>query len=251
MESVCISIAVEMGAMKHLAAATKPQSAGQIAEACNTETLLTERVMRCLGSYGAVDETPTGDETRYSANKISRVFDTTEGTSHVGFVHGILHPGWIRLARKLKGNNYRCLTSQINCVLGDARGQYDCDLWGILTPREIDVAGAFFPCFNPDRRDWLEVYPAEERLIKGAKSDGDRALFVDVGGGIGVQAAAFRRKFSDAPGKVILQDFERNVRNAEEGVEPMGHDFFTPQPIKGARAYYLRYIIHCRLLVNM
>ncbi|KAF2682279.1 S-adenosyl-L-methionine-dependent methyltransferase [Lentithecium fluviatile CBS 122367] len=32
--------------------------------------------------------------------------------------------------------------------------------------------------------------------------------------------------------------------NASPGIEAQVYDFFTPQPVKGARAYYMRTIIH-------
>ena len=34
------------------------------------------------------------------------------------------------------------------------------------------------------------------------------------------------------------------AKNVPSGIEVMGYDFFTPQPIKGAKAYYLRTVLH-------
>ena len=31
---------------------------------------------------------------------------------------------------------------------------------------------------------------------------------------------------------------------AQQGIEPMAHDFFTPQPVHGAKAYYLKMCLH-------
>ena len=76
----------------------------------------------------------------------------------------------------------------------------------------------------------------------------DTPIFVDVGGAGGHQCVEFRAKYPDIPGRVILQDQPPVVEQAEGalpvGIEAMAHDFFTPQPIKGARAYYMRTILH-------
>ena len=71
-------------------------------------------------------------------------------------------------------------------------------------------------------------------------------MFVDVGGGYGHEAAALKKHYPNLPGRFVVQDLPQIVSEIklEDGVEAMAHDFFTPQPQKGARAYYLRYILH-------
>jgi hypothetical protein len=93
---------------------------------------------------------------------------------------------------------------------------------------------------------WFDFYPVEERLRVRTPSD---VLLVDVGGGKGHDLASFRRRFPDLPGKLILQDIPVVIEDASreelpEGIEKLGHDFFAPQPVKGAKAYYLRVVLH-------
>lgn len=93
---------------------------------------------------------------------------------------------------------------------------------------------------------WFDFYPAEEKLRVKSPSD---VLLVDVGGGKGHDLASFRRRFPKLPGKLILQDIPAVIEDAgreelPEGIEKMGHDFFTTQPVKGAKAYYLRTVLH-------
>ena len=68
--------------------------------------------------------------------------------------------------------------------------------------------------------------------------DSERAVFVDIGGAIGVKCAEFKQKFPNVPGRVILQDMLFAIEHAipTPNVEKMVHDFMTPQPIKGAKA---------------
>lgn len=95
----------------------------------------------------------------------------------------------------------------------------------------------------PRDGDWLDVVQFDDH----AKTVGSsRALFVDIGGNIGHQSARLRARYPDAPGRIIVQDLEETIQAARpvEGVEFMVHDFFGPQPIKNAKFYYLRTVLH-------
>lgn len=119
---------------------------------------------------------------------------------------------------------------------------------------------------------WLDVFPFQEKLCKGATPE--TPVFVDIGGANGHQCIALRAHFPNLVGRVILQDTPQVIGQVPpmEGIEPMIYDFWTPQPIKGmfrasyivlsltfsigARAYYLRNILHdwpddkCRLILQ-
>jgi hypothetical protein len=81
---------------------------------------------------------------------------------------------------------------------------------------------------------WLTVYPVLDQVKTW---DSERAVFVNIGGGVGHQCAEFKQKFPDVPGKVILQDLPHSIAAAlpTPGVENMVHDFFEPQPVRGKR----------------
>lgn len=88
----------------------------------------------------------------------------------------------------------------------------------------------------------------QERLILGSSSIGDSSALVDVGGGAGLVLDDFR-KAVPWPGRLVLQEQEMVIQIAREAglpdsIELQAHDFFTEQPLKGARAYHLRYILH-------
>lgn len=92
---------------------------------------------------------------------------------------------------------------------------------------------------------WIEHYPVLSEIhsfIPPLTS----ALLVDVGGGFGQQAIAFRQKFADAPGRIIVQDIPETLDRAKpaEGIEFQVQDFFKQQQVKGAKFYYLRHILH-------
>jgi hypothetical protein len=95
--------------------------------------------------------------------------------------------------------------------------------------------------------DWFDFYPVEEKLKVSSPSS---TLLVDIGGGMGHDVAAFRKKFPALPGKLIFEDLpsvvEAGTNALLQGIEGIGHDFFQPQPpaVKGAKVYYLRTVLH-------
>ena len=91
--------------------------------------------------------------------------------------------------------------------------------------------------------EWYEYYPVEKNL----RAAGSEPLLVDVGGGLGHDLVAFKQKFPHLPGKLIVQDLPvviDDVKELSPGIEAMKHDFFKPQPVENAKAYYLRGVLH-------
>ncbi|KAL7952231.1 sterigmatocystin 8-O-methyltransferase precursor [Trichoderma compactum] len=93
-------------------------------------------------------------------------------------------------------------------------------------------------------RNWFTFFPVEEKL-GGVSSD--QALLVDVGGSQGGDITAFQKACPNLSGKLILQDLPVVIDDIKElpaGIEAQGYDFFKEQPIKGAKSYYLRTVLH-------
>jgi hypothetical protein len=79
------------------------------------------------------------------------------------------------------------------------------------------------------------------------KRGGSEVFLVDVGGGKGQYLNRLLKEVPGLPGRKIFQDLPSviaNVDHNETAAEPMGHDFFTPQPVKGAKFYHFRGIMH-------
>ena len=94
--------------------------------------------------------------------------------------------------------------------------------------------------------EWFDFYPVEEKLLVNLPED---ALLVDIGGGIGHDIIAFKNRFPNIEGKLIVEDLPivaAEAKNLPAGIEAVGHDFFEPQPssLANARAYYLRTVLH-------
>lgn len=104
--------------------------------------------------------------------------------------------------------------------------------WFANNPKHLAPFNDYMRLRRQPDVSWLTVYPVAEEVKNW---DSDKAVFVNIGGGVGHQCAEFKHKFPDAPGKVILQDLPHSIAKAlpTEGVDNMVHDFFEPQPIKG------------------
>ncbi|KAI0400709.1 O-methyltransferase-domain-containing protein [Xylaria palmicola] len=105
------------------------------------------------------------------------------------------------------------------------------------------------------RPSWVDMYPVQERLVAGLHQDlaSDASALVDVGGGTGQILQDFRVTIPEYRGRLVLQELPEVIEAAkargvgtgdDTRIELQAHDFFTPQPICGARAYFLRSVMH-------
>ena len=96
--------------------------------------------------------------------------------------------------------------------------------------------------------DWFNFFPVESTICKDFPTDDkDAILLVDIGGGVGHDLRAFKAKFPKLPGRLVLQDLPQvidSITDIPDAIEPLKYDFFTPQPLQNARAYYLRTVLH-------
>ena len=91
--------------------------------------------------------------------------------------------------------------------------------------------------YTKGRSSWMDAFPVKENLGKDARDDQAAIMFVDIGGGMGQEAIALKKRFPDLPGRFVVQDLPQIVskHNMDAGIESMAHDFFTPQPLQGER----------------
>ncbi|KAH0174849.1 hypothetical protein KCU67_g560, partial [Aureobasidium melanogenum] len=92
---------------------------------------------------------------------------------------------------------------------------------------------------------WIDVVRFNEEFAQGIKSERD-VVFVDIGGGDGGQSIEVQ-KVHNLGGRIIMQDRPAVVNKAvlarEAGIETMEYDFFLEQPIKGARVYFIQFVL--------
>ena len=105
-----------------------------------------------------------------------------------------------------------------------------------------DVAHKFhhhMASYRQGRPHWMDVgfYPVPS-LVAGVTIGDDDTLLVDIGGGLGQDLQAFRHRWPDLPGRLVLQDRPEVIERATQmKLDPsiilMSHDFFTDQKVQG------------------
>jgi hypothetical protein len=120
--------------------------------------------------------------------------------------------------------------------------------WLLKDPAMMSNFNAFMAGSLETRKDWFDLFPVDRIILSGARRDGtDSTLLVDIGGGEGHDIEAFHRSFPDAVENLVLQDLPEtidNIKKLDPVIVRQKHNFFEEQPVKSARAYYLRYIFH-------
>lgn len=125
-----------------------------------------------------------------------------------------------------------------NCTGLDCFGYFD------QNPREGNSFNHVMGGVMANQAGWLEIFPHEE-LLRSAKPDSSPIL-VDVGGSIGHDIERFRRVHPECASRLYLQDRADVVKLSKcpDPVNKVAYDFFTPQSITGARAYYMHGVLH-------
>lgn len=92
-----------------------------------------------------------------------------------------------------------------------------------------------------------DFYPVQELLVKGARTDEDAVLLVDVGGSLGHDIEEFHRKHPTALGRLVLQDLPAvigQIERIDPAIEPTAYDFFTESLSKVCRCLHPDHTAH-------
>ena len=142
--------------------------------------------------------------------------------------------------------NWTTPTNKLDCPFQYGHNtKLDYFSWMQENPPYAEHFGHHMRAYSQGRVSWIDptVYPVRGRIIDGFESGPDAALLVDVGGSIGHDLELFHKAYPDAPGRLVLQDLPAvigRIAQLDEKIEPMSHDFFTEQPIKGTATSHRR-----------
>ncbi|KAF3763272.1 hypothetical protein M406DRAFT_48948 [Cryphonectria parasitica EP155] len=241
LQTAVIKIGFDLGLFRLLTERHEPVTVTDISQHTNAEALLLNRFLRYLAAIGAVEEVASD---QYAANHLTR--NLAERVTEAGVSHYFetVSPQYQVLPGFLKKIGYKNPTDELHTVFQEA---WNTDIhqfaWFVDHPQNLAYFNDFMAFRRQPELSWLIVYPVKEH-IQDCRAD--RALYVNIGGGIGHQCAQFKEKYPDVPGRVILQDLPHSIAKALQtpGVENMAHDFFDRQPIQGAKFYFMRGVLH-------
>lgn len=122
--------------------------------------------------------------------------------------------------------------------------------WTPPDPETISAFVAFMKSQREGQKNWTSSFPVELLKLDGREVSSGRVLFVDVGGSAGHQCISLRQRGPDLLGGMVLQDQAMVIDRLNKphlagfGIVAQVHDFFQEQPVRGAKAYYLRNVMH-------
>ncbi|OAL54845.1 S-adenosyl-L-methionine-dependent methyltransferase [Pyrenochaeta sp. DS3sAY3a] len=169
----------------------------------------------------------------------------------IEFCYDVARPSFNGFPTFFEKTGYKEPTSLTDGPFQSAHGtQLPFFPWLVATPPHLDEFGAFMSAYRAGKANWFDpqFYPVPERLFEGFDATKNEVLLVDVGGGEGHDMQLFADRHVSCPGKIVLQDRDQVIASVQnKDTLPFtcqAHDFFTPQPVKGARAYSLHSILH-------
>ncbi|KAK6834527.1 S-adenosyl-L-methionine-dependent methyltransferase [Apiospora arundinis] len=155
---------------------------------------------------------------------------------------------WIIFSRFLQETSYR------NPVdMGNTSFQAGCpentEFWArCSTKPELQASfSEMMENWTRYKTHWTEYF--DSRILLSCELDPSAPILVDVGGNRGHDLSLFlERHRADVPaGSLLLQDRPEALALAEvdqDKIRIMPHDFLTPQPVLGARAYMFHAVFH-------
>ncbi|BCS05416.1 uncharacterized protein AKAW2_81217S [Aspergillus luchuensis] len=217
----------------------------QIATDTKADPVLVARIMRFLSAIGTLEQ-HTSDTFTPTPLSSSYISTSPLAAAIIHFTH--FHSFLTHLPDYFAKNNWTNPNSLTNTPFQFAANT-SAHYFDYLATKPYYQSSFNTVMKSPIRRagqPWFNLFPVTEKLQMESPNP-DSVLLVDIGGGQGQDLLAFRSAFPDLPGRLILQDLPHVIADAEipDGViESQGYDFFTEQPVKGARGYMLRTVLH-------
>ncbi|EAW16452.1 putative O-methyltransferase [Aspergillus fischeri NRRL 181] len=240
----CLHVASDLGIFEKLSKG--PLTARQLAEQTGADLVLVARLMRVIVGAKVVAEI---DSETYAPTPISNLYATSAYAAGFG-MYGAIVDKLGCFPEYLRETNYRNPADHENGIF-----QY-CFRTNLTTFQWInqnpEVARDFnlFMTTRHAQQHWSDTYPVWKAISDGVTLDAQNPLVVDVGGGMGHDLQVLKTKLpSIRKGQLIVED-QASVIDAipadmqDPDLQYVKYDFFTPQPVHGARVYLLKSIIH-------
>ncbi|KAK6212654.1 hypothetical protein LQW54_005075 [Pestalotiopsis sp. IQ-011] len=225
----------------------RPQTVKELATATGMDSVLLARLMRHLASMQYLVQTGTNE---YKTTNFTKAMaHELMGDSHIAMCSGT-SAGAYQFHEFAAETKFKNPVDSHNTSMQRA---YKTDLDMFQWLQTIGYGESFnnhMRAYAQGRLRWMDpdVYPVAERLIAGADCESaDAPFMVDIGGGVGHDLAAFRARHPSHPGRLVLQDLPQvigQIRELDGEILRMEYDFHTPQPVRGARAYFMHSTLH-------
>ncbi|WQF84394.1 Putative O-methyltransferase domain, S-adenosyl-L-methionine-dependent methyltransferase superfamily [Colletotrichum destructivum] len=228
----------EKWSKKGAVAMTSEQLAGVVGGSC--ESGLLYRLLRLLASNHLIEETSMGSfkQTHFSSAITTPVFD--------GLIHSfndVNLPLFAKMADFFAETGYKNPQDSEQTVFQYAHG-WNGNLWSYYEahPEKQQQFNVIQQTISAQQPAWTDIFPVHTLL----EVDPGLPLLVDVGGSTGHDLLKFYKAHPETASLLYLEDLESVIQSAElpESINKIAYDFFSPQPVMGARAYFMHSILH-------
>ncbi|CAN9474332.1 unnamed protein product [Alternaria alternata] len=244
--NACVKTLIDAGVFsKWIETGGGEKTCAELAESTGADVVLVRRMIRQISGQNLAIETA---EDTYEPTPWIRALAEDQALANVyGEFHGFVNSPMFRtLPAYLKKTGYKVPTNPNDCNWQFMRGSNE-NLFQSLganpaAAREFNDAMESHSKHN--LTPWVDVYPTET-LVKESKPD--RPLVVDVGGSKGHDLIKFHLRHPNIPeGSLVLQDLPAILKELtiDDTISIHPHDFFEPQPVKGARVYFMHNVLH-------
>lgn len=212
----------------------------QLAELVSCDSNLLDRLLRHLAASHMLKETATGAflPTTFTHALLEPVFG-----EWINYLYDATLPCFYKMPEYLSKTEYRNPIDPTDGIFQYTKG-WEGDLFQYYDahPREGKSFSHVMGGVMAHQAGWLDIYP-HKRILE---SDPRLPLLVDVGGNIGHDIEKFRQAHPKTAARLYLQDRPDVIQQSKcpTPVNKLAYDFFTPQPVKGARAYYMHGVLH-------
>ncbi|KAL6153127.1 hypothetical protein ACJQWK_11575 [Exserohilum turcicum] len=206
------------------------------------EIKLLVRMLRHLAANHVLDEPQLGV---FKPTALSISFNKPVFGEWINHLYDATLPCFFKMPRFLAQTKYRNPVDAADGIFQYAKDCRGMDMFRFYQENRIEgesfnqVMGGVMAT----QASWLDIFP-HDTLLAAANAEGP--LLVDVGGSIGHDIERFRKAHPETASRLFLEDLPAVVKLSQvpDPVNKIEYDFFTPQPIKGARAYYMHGVLH-------
>ncbi|OJD27342.1 hypothetical protein ACJ73_01256 [Blastomyces percursus] len=241
MIAVSARIAVDLKLFKHIVQ-EGPVTSARLSELSGAEELLIIRILRPLAAVHLVEE---ANSRTWAATRVTEVMATEEIAAGHRMISQLIVPAMQSAPVFFLQRGHSCPIDPKDGLMQYAFKTKQTTFERIVSsPSLLRDFNMFMGNTMGARKYWVDWYPVQSQILDGAAAD--RALIVDVGAGKGHDLLAFKNKFPDI-GRLVLQDLPQVIEalgDLDEAIEKVTYDFFTQQPVTGARVYFYHHILH-------
>ena len=250
-----IRISNESGAFKILAAASGPVHASEIAKQLegvskdDTEDNNAEReeyITRMLRAVSALNLVDEAGPHMFQANDLTRTL--AEEGFHLGLKE--LYDAALGPDSTIAHMNYMGKKSAWRAPERAPDGPYQAARgikgedtfthWVKNEPHMLSNLSALMKIIQQQRLNWSAWFPSDVLFPSSDSGESDGVFMVDVGGGLGHDLMGLAGRYPDKKIRLTVEDLpsviaETREENLDPRIELKEHDFFTAQPVKGAK----------------